>query len=88
MQPRLLVAEGAMDSYCEAVQLVSAVHARSVVAVLAVLSYSPATQVVSVAHWRSLEAPGAAVWYCDEAEHVLTALQVRSDVPEAGADSY
>ena len=69
-------------------QVVSALHVRSVVAVLAVLSYcAPAVQVVSAAHWRSLEAPGAAVWYCDEAEHSLMLLQVRSVVPEAGDDS-
>ena len=77
-----------MDSYCDVPQTDKSVHIRLDVNVGAELSYSPATQVVSVAHWRSLEAPGAAVWYCDEAEHVLTALHWRSDVPEAGADSY
>ena len=59
---RSVVAEGAADSYCEAVHVVSAAHVRSVVAVLGALSYSESgTQVVRAAHCRSLVALGAAV---------------------------
>ena len=101
VQPRSVVAVGAVASNCVALHVVSAVHVRSVVLVGATLSYcTPAVHVVSGAHSRSLDALGAAVSYCKVfcaavhffrwhvAEHVLTALHVRSDVPDAGDDSY
>ena len=53
VQPRSVVADGAADSHCVSVQLVSAVHVRSEVAVLAVLSYcTPGVHMVRRAHSR------------------------------------
>ena len=73
MHARLLLDDGGVLWYCDAVQLVRAVHKRSDVAVGDCDWNCSAVQLVAYVHARSLVGVCVWLWYCD-AVQLLSAL--------------